>query len=156
MKKTTAGSLIGLGAGVAWLLWNRSAARRRVDVHLTLKGLDGGGVTFERFEDDVTLDKGRGDTIHWIVENPEDTGYDGEVEVEVAGWSSDEAGDTPPVKFDDGHSRRVKRGGPAKQMPAKINQQAPPIRPSDPPVRYKYNVYVNGQLILDPIVRLVL
>jgi hypothetical protein len=157
MRKTTAAVLIGVGAGIglAWLLMGRFA-RRRVEVHLTLKGLDDGGVTFEPFEDYVELRKGRGDTIHWIVSNPEATGYDGEVEVAVGGWSSNEAGDTSPVKFDDGHSRTVKRGGPAKQMPAKINQQAPPNHKVDPPVEYKYNVYVNGQLVLDPIVKLIL
>jgi hypothetical protein len=157
MTKTTAGMLIGVGAGLGLtcFLWSR-LARRRVEVHLTLKGLPGGGVTFEPFEDYVELKKSRRDTIHWIVSNPRDTGYDGDVEVKVGGWSSPHGGGTSPVNFDDGHSRTVARGGPSKQMPAKINQQAPPLHKPDPPVEYKYNVYVNSQLVLDPIVKLVL
>lgn len=161
MKKKTAGALLigaGIGLAVAWILRGRILGPPK-RVRLTLKGVNG-GVELEPLdpeEEYVELSKGQAQTIQWVISNPEDTGYDGRVEVSIRNWHSEEAGETPPV-LSAGNSRKVNRGGPDVPLTAVINPAAPPFPfgPNREGVSYKYDVYVNETRVLDPIVRLIL
>ena len=154
MDKKTTGILFGIGAGLSLaLLIRKLFLREAKEVHLTVRGVPGGGCEIQTPVADVELHKKHGDFVRWIISNPEDGGCGeiGEsVVVSVRNWKKNELPAPAPVFNVLGLARSVKRGGPSKTMVGTIN---PLVEEGGD---FKYDVYIDEQNVLDPIVKLVL
>lgn len=156
MGKSVFGLLLGLlGAVLFWLFRGGKPGldtRRVHKRHITLQ-VKKGGCGIERPPDDVVLRQGKGDEVHWIITNPESqpgTPCHRAAQVCVARWTLNGAATEPPVDDrDNGQYCRTVRPGQTKRLPGRVKSRA---ELGD----YHYEVEIDGQVAVDPIVRLVL
>ena len=153
MSKNLVGLLLGaLGAAVAWLLRGKLRPERGI-VHkryITLRSKKG-GCGIEAPPAPVELRQNPPDQVHWIISNPSDnTGScDRDVRVCVGRWTRNGSpADPPVVDGDNGQYCRTVRPGQTKRLPGRAKQNVPT---GD----YHYDVLIDGQIAVDPIVRLV-
>jgi hypothetical protein len=134
----------GAGAALIWFLRGKVSSRRvhRRDIIVKEKKGDCG---IERQPDDVTME--RNDQLHWIISNASQGNggaCDRAVEVCVTNWR-------PSNPFDDvggGRFCRTVRPGQTKTLPARVKQHAESGQ-------YHYEVWIDGQLAIDPMVEIV-
>lgn len=149
MNKKTAGLLIGMAAGLG-LAWHyRGLVARgvkRVPIVLRRRAERGGGVDPVP---DVELKLFPPEPMLWDITNPsdEDRGGGEAVTVRIDGWRKHGEPSMPAVlavSFE-----RAVKPGQTKPIPALANIAAGAGE-------FKYDIYVDGELALDPIVKLVL
>ena len=156
MGKSVLGVLLGLlAAALAWILRGGKPGLDRARIHkryITLR-VKKGVCAIERPPDDVVLRQGAGDQVHWIITNPESeigTPCHRSVQVCVGRWTLNGEGTEPPVDDrDNGQYCRTVKPGQTKRLPAQAKSRAPL---GD----YHYEIEIDGQVAVDPIVRLVL
>jgi len=147
MKKSTVGLIIGGAVGVAlvWLFRSKQGGRGVQDVPIRLRRNDDGSCGVDPVPD-IELQSFFG-PMRWIIANPAEGGC-GTVTVRIANWKRGESDSEPPV-IPVGPFERSVKPGQHKVLPAAAN---PLMEYGD----YKYDVVVDGDIVLDPIVRLVL
>lgn len=146
MRKSTAGLLIGVGAALAWFLRGRilGTSFRRPITLITKDGRCG----LEAEPEPAVLSKFRDDNVRWEISSPRDTGCDGRREVCVGNWRRGGMPADPPVRNPNGLCRTIHQGNPPVPMVGHINFGAPLGE-------YQYDVIVDGVVVEDPIVKLV-
>jgi hypothetical protein len=152
MNKTTR-LLIGGGAG-AWLGWlfaKRLAERQPRNVHITLKKEGNSCVVHPVDDVEISADLG---PVRWIITNPR-VGGCGTVKVKIDNWKrrdtpkeDDEEDDNQPPVISVGALERKVKPGQTKIIPA--------LGATLERAEYKYDVLINGNVVLDPIVKLIL
>lgn len=142
--------LIGGGAGawLGWLFGKRLAERKVQDVHITLKK-QGNSCVVENVRDvEISADLG---PLRWIITNPQ-VGGCGTVKVKIDNWKrldKEEDNDDPePPVISVGRLERKVKPGQRMIIPA--------LGATLEPAEYKYDVLINGDVVLDPIVKLIL
>lgn len=113
-----------------------------------------GRCTIEQPPNDVELRQRRRDQVHWIVTHQAEEPCPERIEVCVGNWRylGKGGGDEPPTDDldNDNHCKEVRRGH-TKRIRAVAK------KPEDAPEGdYKYSVLIDGNEVLDPIVRLVI
>src|SRR5262245_48332549 len=147
MKKSTVGVIVGaaVGLGVAWLFRDKLRPHGVKEVPITLKRRENGGPGIEDVPD-VEVSRRLG-PMKWVISNPKDAEW-GAVTVRIDRWTRNEVESEPPVIPVPPFERTVKPGQ-QKTLPAAGN----PLMPYGD---YRYDILIDGQTALDPIVRLVL
>ena len=136
------------GAWLGWLFGKRLAERKVKDVHITLKK-QGNSCVVENVDDvEIAADLG---PLRWIITNPQAGGC-GTVKVKIGNWkrldTEEEDDDTEPPVISVGRLERKVKPGQRMIIPA--------LGATLEPAKYKYDVIVNGDVVLDPIVKLIL
>ena len=149
MKSKTIGILLAaVGVGLIWHFRKRrgghgmGALVKRVPITLKMRPDGRCGI---KPVPDVTLCPG--EPMQWEISNPEGA-CPGTIEVCIKKWTKGGMPSEPPVNSD-GSCRSVKAGHPPKILPARA-------KPAVPPGDYYYEIWLDGALALDPIVRIVL
>jgi hypothetical protein len=149
MNRKTTSFLIGAatGIGLAWY-YGKLVARGVKRVPIVLRKRDDGSCGVEPVAD-VELDIFPPEPMLWEITNPSnaDGGCGKEVTVKIGGWRKGNTESLPAVlavTFE-----RQVMPGQTKPIPALANTLVGKGV-------YKYNVYIDDQLALDPIVKLIL
>ena len=156
MRKTTAGLLIGAGAGLilGWLFRNRFRAMFDAPAEIVVdSGVTGPFVS--HVTEEVTVEKSK--HVRWQITN--NTGAD--VLIELKDWSAPPAVSPDP----DDHEQPPQRGL-SRKVPGRNHGGHPGRRPLRGKARgpqggakeekVKYAVHLNDSLAVDPIVKLIL
>jgi hypothetical protein len=150
MKKQTAALLAAAGAiaGAVFALRKAGVAFRDHKRPVLLKVREDGtcGV---RPVDDVELSKRRVDTLQWIVTNPALEGCGKTVDVCMTNWRLGNGTSVDPPVLAFSFCKEVKPGH-SKTITAVVSPFA------EPDVDYYSDVVIDGEVALDPIVRVVL
>jgi hypothetical protein len=150
MKKSIAGLFVGVGVGAALAYFFRGRLLGTTFPRPIILKMKNGKCGIEAEPAPVTLSKFRDDKILWEISNPASTGCEGRREVCIDNWRlNGHPTDEPPVHNAEGLCRQVQAGGPTKQILANINRRAPLGE-------YTYDVLIDGNVALDPIVKLIL
>ena len=101
---------------------------------------------------EVVLNQKRRDQVHWIVTHRGESPCPERIEVCMGNWKYEGKGDEIPTEDldDDNHCKEVKRGH-SKRIRARAKK-----KDDAPQGEYKYSVLIDGDEVLDPIVRLVI
>jgi hypothetical protein len=146
MKKETTGLLFGAGVGalLGWLIGGK-VSREVKKVPITLKKRSDGTCGVEKVPD-VEISSFFG-PLQWVITNPKNLGC-GTVTVRIDNWTKDRQPSEPPV-ITVGNFEREVQPGQHKTIPA---AGFPAMEYGD----YHYDVLLDGERALDPIVKLVL
>ena len=162
MRKTTAGLLIGAGAGLilGWLFRNRFRAMFDAPAEIVVdSGIAGPFVSFVTPE--VTVEKSK--HVRWQIIN----NTTAEVLIELKGWEDLNHQPAPPaVSADPDDHEHPPQHGLSRKVPGRNHGGNPGRRPLRGKAReprggaieekVKYAVHLNGPLAVDPIVKLIL
>ena len=156
MKKKTSGLLIGAaGLGLAWTFRERLLALFEANATIVLKTRPDGSAGIGNLTDSVKVRNNR--HVTWTVINNATV----DAVVSLQNWNDGDGNQKPPAANadpDENDRDQPSQEGLSRRVPAgkrrKIRGRArPPIGKVED---VHYDVFVNGQLGVDPIVRLVL
>jgi len=134
------------GAALVWLLKDKFLPRKhRRDITLTSKG---GRCGVERPPEPVTLRRSKADEVHWIVRNDGSACAD-DVQVCMGRWALGGSPVDPPVA--DVNGQDLCRTVPSPQTRPIHGRVKRDAAKGD----YYYEVLINGDIAVDPIVRIV-
>ncbi len=142
-----------LTAGGAALIWLLKGKLRGPEIHrrgITLTSKKGRcGITRE--PKPVKLRKSKGDQVHWLIKNPQNSGAacNGEIQVCLGNWSLN--GAQVPAPVEDVQGGELCRSVPRPQTVPVHGK----VKANAPVGTYYYDVLINGAVAVDPIVRIV-
>jgi hypothetical protein len=106
----------------------------------------------ESAPEEVELRRTKGDEVHWIITNPTSepgTPCHRPARVCVGRWKRNGGDTDPPVDDrENGQYCRTVKPGQTKRLPARVKSDAE-VGP------YEYQILIDGQVAIDPIVRVV-
>ena len=148
MNNKTLGFLIGAVVGaLAWLYRKKLVDVGVKEVPVVLKHRKDGACGVEKVRD-VTLRRTVREPVKWLITNPEHGGCGRRVVVRLDAWRRGDEPSAPPVTPEHSFEREVKPGQ-TKVIPARANRD---MADGD----YSYDIFIDGERALDPIVKLVL
>jgi hypothetical protein len=152
--KSVLGLLLGLlGAALFWLFRTKPGFdARRIHKRIIKLQVKKGVCGIESAPEDVELRRSKGDEVHWIITNPASgpgTPCHRAAEVCVGRWKRNGSDTEPPVN-DRGNGQycRTVKPGQTKTLPAHVKSGAEFGN-------YEYEILIDGQFAIDPIVRVV-
>ena len=148
--RTLLGILLAIGgAALAWLLkgkFRQAVVHERFIILTSKKGSCGIKDQPAR----VKLERGRGDQVHWIIRNPPNSGSacDRPVKVCIGKWKQNNVPVQPPVvDLDDENLCRSVPQPQTETIRAKSKPDAEGL--------YSYEVLIDGDVALDPMIEIV-
>jgi hypothetical protein len=148
MKKGIAGLLVGVGVGAVLAYFFRGRLFGTTYPRPIVLKMKNGRCGIEVEPADVALSRRKDDKIRWEISNPAPGGCPGRHEVCIGNWRRNGAPSDPPVTNPQGLCRHVDFDGPEKHILGNIDRDAEYGE-------YKYDVLIDGQVAVDPIVKLI-